>query len=225
MILKRFIINIYLSLQSRNEQENNNMKKSIFSLLLLSTLILCSCSTGSTENDERGNASTTTEASMGEEPSSTSPDQMQANESTRAITPETKIEGVTNSEVNNKPIHLNAQEFKEKVFNYEKNPQVWTFEGDKPCIIDFYADWCKPCKLVAPIMDELAEKYAGKINIYKVDTQVEKELAQVFGIRSIPSVLFCPTNGQPQMTQGALPKETFEQVITDFLLAEKPATN
>jgi len=98
------------------------------------------------------------------------------------------------------------------------NKEQWVYLGDKPAIIDFYADWCKPCKLIAPIMDELAEEYKGQIIIYKVDTQVERELASVFGIRSIPAVLFIPMKGQPQMSTGALPKETFKDVIDDFLL-------
>jgi thioredoxin len=115
--------------------------------------------------------------------------------------------------------HLTKQTFLEKVFNYETNKE-WNYEGDLPCIIDFYADWCGPCKMVAPILEELAEEYKGKINIYKVDTEVEQELAGVFGIRSIPSILFCPADGQPQMAQGALPKETFQKAIEDILLKQ-----
>lgn len=113
--------------------------------------------------------------------------------------------------------HLTKETFQEKVFNYEKN-QEWTFEGEMPCIIDFYADWCQPCKAVAPILEELAEEYKGQINIYKVNTEEETELAAAFGIRSIPSILFCPNEGQPQMAQGALPKESFNQAISDVLL-------
>ncbi len=110
--------------------------------------------------------------------------------------------------------HLTTQEFKEKVFNYEQN-QEWKYEGDKPCIIDFYADWCSPCKMVAPILEELAKEYEGKVDIYKVDTEAEQELSAVFGIRSIPSLLFVPKDGQPQMAMGALPKETFIKAIED----------
>jgi thioredoxin len=120
--------------------------------------------------------------------------------------------------------HLTKQTFFEKVFNYENNKE-WKFEGDLPCIIDFYADWCQPCKMVAPILEELAEEYKGKINIYKVDTEVEQELAGAFGIRSIPSLLFCPMDAQPQMAQGALPKETFKQVIDDILLKQAQNQN
>ncbi len=114
---------------------------------------------------------------------------------------------------------LTKETFLEKVFNFEKNKE-WKFEGELPCLIDFYADWCQPCKMVAPILEELSEEYKGKINIYKIDTEVERELAGAFGIKSIPSILFVPKDGQPQMAQGALPKETFKQVIDDVLLGE-----
>ena len=113
--------------------------------------------------------------------------------------------------------HLTKETFFEKVFNYEKNKD-WKFEGELPCIIDFYADWCQPCKIVAPILEELSEEFKGKINIYKIDTEAEVELAGAFGIKSIPSMLFCPKEGQPQMAVGALPKETLIQAINDVLL-------
>lgn len=116
--------------------------------------------------------------------------------------------------------HLTAQTFKEKVFNYEVNKD-WKFEGELPCIVDFYADWCGPCKMVAPILEELSGEYAGKINIYKVDTEKEQELASVFGIRSIPSILFIPKDGQPQMSMGAMPKESFKNAIEEVLLGSK----
>lgn len=115
--------------------------------------------------------------------------------------------------------HLTAQSFKEKVFNYETQKE-WKFEGDKPCLIDFYADWCQPCKMVAPILEELAGEYEGKMNIYKVNTEEERELASVFGIQSIPSLLFIPSEGQPQMAMGALPKETFRKAFKDVLNVE-----
>jgi thioredoxin 1 len=113
--------------------------------------------------------------------------------------------------------HLTKDTFQSKVFDYEKNKD-WNFAGELPCLIDFYADWCGPCKMVAPILEELAEEYKGKINIYKVDTEEEQELAGVFGIRSIPSLLFCPMDGAPQMAMGALPKDTFRKAIEDILL-------
>ena len=115
--------------------------------------------------------------------------------------------------------HLTTETFKEKVFNYDVNKE-WKFEGDKPCLIDFYADWCGPCRMVAPILEELAKEYDGKLNIYKVDTDKEQELAMVFGIQSIQSLLFVPKDGQPQMAMGALPKETFKRAIKDVLKVE-----
>jgi len=118
--------------------------------------------------------------------------------------------------------HLTKETFLEKVFNFEKNKE-WTFEGKLPCLIDFYADWCQPCKIVAPILEELSKEYEGKINIYKVNTEEQNELAAAFGIRSIPSLLFCPADGQPQMAQGALPKENLIQAINEVLLKEPVA--
>lgn len=115
--------------------------------------------------------------------------------------------------------HLTKETFLEKVFNFEKNTD-WKFEGKLPCIIDFYADWCGPCKMVAPILEELAVEYAGKINIYKIDTEAEQELAGAFGIRSIPSMLFVPMANQPQMSVGALPKDALKKAIGDVLLKE-----
>ena len=120
-----------------------------------------------------------------------------------------------------KPEHLTVETFKQKIYNYEKSPDNWVFEGDLPCVVDFYADWCKPCKLIAPIMEELAVDYKGKINIYKVNTEQQRELSTLFGIKSIPSVLFIPMTGKPQMSTGALPKESFKQVIDEFLLGQK----
>ena len=115
---------------------------------------------------------------------------------------------------------LTKQAFLEKVFNYEQNKD-WKYEGDLPCLIDFYADWCGPCKMVYPILEELSTEYKGKIRIYQIDTEAEQELAAAFGIRSIPSLLFCPADGQPQMAQGALPKATLKKAIEEILLTEK----
>jgi thioredoxin 1 len=113
--------------------------------------------------------------------------------------------------------HLTKDTFMQKVFNFETNTE-WKFEGNLPCLIDFYADWCGPCKMVAPILEELSTEYDGKINIYKVDTEAEQELAAAFGIRSIPSLLFCPKDGKPQMAQGALPKQAMKDAINEILL-------
>lgn len=120
--------------------------------------------------------------------------------------------------------HLTKETFKEKVFNFEVNRE-WKYEGDKPCMIDFYADWCGPCKMVAPVLEELQKEYGDSIVIYKVDTEDQQELAGMFGIQSIPSLLFVPVDGQPQMAMGALPKPTFEKAIADVLKVQKPVAN
>jgi len=120
--------------------------------------------------------------------------------------------------------HLTKETFKEKVFNFEANKE-WKYEGSKPCMIDFYANWCGPCKMVAPILEELQKEYGDSIVIYKVNTEDEQELAGMFGIQSIPSLLFVPQDGQPQMAMGALPKPTFEKAIADVLKVEKPLLN
>ncbi len=112
--------------------------------------------------------------------------------------------------------HLTVDTFKEKVFNFDENKE-WKFEGEKPCLIDFYADWCGPCKMVAPLLEELSEEYDGKLDIYKVNTEEQKELSAIFGIQSIPSLLFVPKDGQPQMAMGALPKDTLEKAFKDVL--------
>lgn len=117
-----------------------------------------------------------------------------------------------------KAISITKADFLAKVVNYEANPTEWIYLGDKPCIVDFYANWCGPCKRLAPILDELAKEYAGEIYIYKVDTEKERELAAVFGIRSIPTLLFCPKGENPQIAQGALPKEQLKEAIDKVLL-------
>jgi len=109
---------------------------------------------------------------------------------------------MTAEPVNTKPVQLTKQDFLDKVMDYEKNPREWVYKGKLPCLIDFYADWCAPCRITAPILEELAEDYAGKINIYKIDIQREKELAQVFGVSGIPAFLYCPMEGNPSITSG-----------------------
>jgi len=112
--------------------------------------------------------------------------------------------------------HLTTATFKEKVFNFELNTE-WKFEGKVPVIIDFYANWCGPCKMVAPVLEELQQEYGDKLIIFKVNTEEQQELSSMFGIQSIPSILFVPLEGQPQMAMGALPKETFRSAIQDVL--------
>lgn len=131
---------------------------------------------------------------------------------------EQKNSTINKKENKMKTINLSKSEFLTKVMNFDQNPQEWKYLGDKPCIIDFYADWCGPCKMVAPLLEELAKEYDGEIYVYKIDTEKEQELAQAFGIRSIPSLLFVPMNEQPQMVMGALPKSELKKAIDDILL-------
>ena len=117
-------------------------------------------------------------------------------------------------------LKLTTEEFKKKIFDYTANKE-WKYEGTLPAIVDFYADWCGPCKMVAPILEELSNQYEGKLLVYKVDTEAEQELSAVFGIRSIPTFLFIPVDGQPMMQPGALPKHVFEKVIDEQLVVKE----
>lgn len=114
-------------------------------------------------------------------------------------------------------IHLTTHDFKNKIFNYETE-QEWKFKGDKAAIIDFYADWCGPCKSIAPILEDLSEQYKNDLVIYKINTDKEMELSSLFGIQSIPTLLFIPLNGNPMVQKGALPKNVLQQIIEERLL-------
>lgn len=142
------------------------------------------------------------------------------NDNMKFASTDSNAETSAKEKANHKIEHLTKATFIEKVFDYE-NSEEWQFKGDKPCIIDFYADWCAPCKMIAPILEDLAKEYDGEIVIYKINTEEQQELASAFGIRSIPSLLFCPKEGQPQMAQGALPKEQFKKAIEDVLKVKK----
>lgn len=111
---------------------------------------------------------------------------------------------------------LTKETFKDKIFDFETEKD-WSYKGDLPCIVDFYADWCMPCKMVAPVLEDLSKEYDGKLHVYKVNTEDEQELSAVFGIQSIPSILFVPMEGKPQMAMGALPKDSFKKAIKEVL--------
>lgn len=113
-------------------------------------------------------------------------------------------------------VKLNTELFKKQVFNYEKSKE-WKYEGDKPAIIDFYADWCAPCRQLSPIIEELAKEYDGKIVVYKVDTEAETELTRNLGISGLPTLLFIPSEGKPSVPMGLVPKETLKKAINDIL--------
>ena len=136
--------------------------------------------------------------------------------------------GVTASEPQSKstvkPIELTKATFLEKVFNYENNPEVWKYNGDKPAIVDFYATWCGPCRITSPILSDLAVEYGEDIYVYKIDVDKEPELARIFGVQSIPMFLFIPMNEQPQVAMGALPKKSFREAIDTFLLKKDQKT-
>lgn len=137
-----------------------------------------------------------------------------------ASTANTEMNSSGSDNASEKPEYLTKETFKQKVWDYEKNPKEWVYEGSEPAIIDFYADWCKPCKMVAPILEEISREYAGKVKVYKIDTEDQKELAAVFQVRSIPTFLYVPAKGQPQMDKGYKDKAAFEKIISDVLLTE-----
>lgn len=174
------------------------MKQLLFTVLVGTILTMQACSNGNAGNNEK------TEAN--------------------AIAKEAPAETASGKHAG--AIHITKADFLEKVWDYETNSDKWEYKGDKPCIIDFYADWCGPCKIAAPILEDLALEYGDKIYVYKIDTEKERELAGAFGIQSIPAFLYCPKEGQPQMAAGIgrSPEETkqmFKSMIDDFLLAKK----
>ena len=181
------------------------MKKTILSIAAISVLLF-SCNSGSASSLNEGSDSNAISTSAVE-----------------AEAPKTP------SEEAGKPVHLTKQDFLEKVMNYEVNQTEWVYEGDMPALIDFYADWCGPCRQAAPVLEELAKEYEGKIHIYKIDTQKEQELAAVFGLQSIPAFLFVPKDGKPTMSNGIAQtpeqtKEMFRKMIDEILLGEKPVS-
>ncbi len=132
-----------------------------------------------------------------------------------------KAKEIIEAEKEGKVINLSTQMFKDLIYNYEESPTEWVYKGSQPCIIDFYADWCGPCKKIAPIMDELAKKYEGKLTVYKVNTDIEKELSQVFQIQSIPLVVGVPMNGSPEAHMGAFEKQIYMQIAEKLISTSK----
>ncbi len=178
--------------------------KKIVVLFSLAALLFASCGQGNGGNDKEAKK---VEKSSGEEVEVES-DDLQMNDKK-----EEAKEGAVK--------YLTTAAFKKLVWNYEENPQKWVFEGELPVVIDFYADWCRPCKMVAPIMEELAEKYQGKVNFYKVNTDKERELSRVFQIKSIPAILFVPQKGDPKFSVGAMQKEDYIRAIESEVLKNK----
>jgi thioredoxin len=115
--------------------------------------------------------------------------------------------------------NLTLESFKEKIMDFETFKEDWKFQGKLPAILDFFAEWCSPCKTISPILEELSKEYEGKIDVYKIDTEEEQELSMMFGIKNLPSVLFIPMEGEPQMTVGALSKKKFIEIIEEVLIS------
>jgi len=183
-----------------NSSANQNMKimikRVVIALLLGSAVSLSSCS-GSSEDKH-----------------------ISVPEQAKDVQAQSKTEPVVQNSVavsKGAVKHISQQEFIEKVFDY-KTQKTWKFKGDKPCIVDFYADWCKPCKILAPIFEKLAVKYEGKVDFYKINVDENKELSAAFNIQSIPAVLFCPKDGEPQMSMGVLPEEELDKAVQTVLL-------
>ncbi len=116
---------------------------------------------------------------------------------------------------------LKTEDFKNEIYDYETSKE-WRYKGSRPAIIDFYADWCGPCRMLSPILDRVSETYKGKVDIFKVDTEATPELAALFGVRGIPSLLFIPTQGEPAMSSGVIPEESFEKAINELFQISKP---
>jgi len=173
------------------------MKIALIGLSLFSLLFLGACS-GNSDKNSTDSTKPETENNIG--------------------TPDSKAALPTNG--NGKVEYLNTQNFVDYIYDF-RNEKEWKFKSTTPCVIDFYADWCKPCKMIAPYMKELAAEYKGKIQFYKVNTDQEQELAEAFGIQSIPTIMMCPLKGKPVMSQGAMPKSEYQIMIQEVILNAK----
>lgn len=116
---------------------------------------------------------------------------------------------------------LTIKDFKNIIYDFEASKE-WQYKGLRPAIIDFYADWCGPCRLLSPILDRVSETYEGKVDIFKIDTEATPELAALFGVRGIPSLLFIPLQGEPAMSSGVIPEESFDKAIKELFQISKP---
>jgi len=197
---------------------NNNIEimiKKIFNVILTGMLL---CSISSCSNSEVMNSSESNEDVKEASSTDVVEDDPTIMESSASGTEMATTNAGSNA-AEGKVRKINTETFIAEIFDYKANPTKWVYKGSKPAIIDFYADWCGPCKRVAPIMDELAEKYKGQVNFYKINTDEEKELSgSVFGIRSIPSILYVPLDGQPMMSTGLSAKDEYIRQIETNLL-------
>lgn len=179
------------------------MKSIIFVVVLLP--FMWACSGGDTQMKEKGNGFVPSDSTLQQQ--TATKDQVEAVDESKNDA--SAARGVVQ--------HITAAQFKSIVFDYETQKQ-WLFKGKRPCVVDFYADWCGPCKMLSPTMDQLAKEYAGKIDFYKINIDKEPDLAQAFQVSSIPALLFCPQKDQPQMSAGLMSKEDLQKVITGYLL-------
>lgn len=153
---------------------------------------------------------------------SCNPSQAKSNSGENNTTPAETVAQIGNE---GGSVKLTKEKFLKEVWDYQSSPQEWKYKGDKPALIDFYADWCGPCRIASPILEEISKEYAGKIVVYKIDTQVERELASVFGISGIPAFLYIPMKGKPTMASGIArskeeTKKMFQENIEKLLLSD-----
>ena len=167
---------------------------------------------------EMPNAERLTEDQNAEQSGAGRPAEEQGVEMTGAVRPDE--ETAATEKPTTRVVHITKADFLKKVYDFEKNPDEWKYLGSQPAIVDFYADWCGPCRQLSPVLDELAKEYSGKLTIYKVNVDNERGLATFFGIRSIPTLLFSPMKGKPQRSLGALSKTELKGIIKDVLKVE-----
>lgn len=170
------------------------------------------------QNAEMPNAERLAEEQKAELSGAGRPAEEQGVEMTGAVRPDE--ETAAKEKPTTKVVHITKADFLKKVYDFEKNPDEWRYLGSQPAIVDFYADWCGPCRQLSPVLDELAKEYSGKLTIYKVNVDNERGLATFFGIRSIPTLLFIPMKGKPQRSLGALSKTELKGIIKDVLKVE-----
>lgn len=170
------------------------------------------------QNAEVPNAERLAEEQKAELSGAGRPAEEQGVEMTGAVRPDE--ETAAKEKPTTKVVHITKADFLKKVYDFEKNPDEWKYLGSQPAIVDFYADWCGPCRQLSPVLDELAKEYSGKLTIYKVNVDNERGLATFFGIRSIPTLLFIPMKGKPQRSLGALSKTELKGIIKDVLKVE-----
>lgn len=170
------------------------------------------------QNAEVPNAERLTAEQKAELSGAGRPAEEQGVEMTGAVRPDE--ETAAKEKPTTKVVHITKADFLKKVYDFEKNPDEWRYLGSQPAIVDFYADWCGPCRQLSPVLDELAKEYSGKLTIYKVNVDNERGLATFFGIRSIPTLLFIPMKGKPQRSLGALSKTELKGIIKDVLKVE-----